>query len=56
LKDGFFLALTEIETLDDLKDAQYFEEQLLWVYFIGGVLSSSAKMEVVCIPGIENDV
>jgi hypothetical protein len=45
LKDGFFLALTEIETLGDLKDAQYFEELLLWVYFIGGMLSSSAETE-----------
>jgi hypothetical protein len=44
LREGLMLAINEIETTP-AADAQDFEEMLLWVYFIGGMLSTSAETE-----------
>jgi Fungal specific transcription factor domain len=41
LKEGFLSAIAEIETFGDLEQARDFEELLLWVYFIGGMILTS---------------
>ncbi len=44
LREGLMLAINEIETTPTA-DVQDFEELLLWVYFIGGMLSTLAETE-----------
>jgi hypothetical protein len=39
LNERVILTLTEIEGFSDLDDVRDFEELLLWVYFIGGMIS-----------------
>lgn len=45
LEHGLLLALTEIERLGDLEDLGDFEELLLWVYFVGGMVSTTTETE-----------
>ncbi|KAE8447096.1 hypothetical protein EG329_011080 [Mollisiaceae sp. DMI_Dod_QoI] len=44
LKRGLLLALNEIEK-NDYEDVRNFEELLLWVYFVCGMISTSAEIE-----------